>query len=111
MNSSTFQEQRVAVTNQSISNKSVNIQERDFLELLTALPLQDKKKQAEHLEHMLTALRDANIDDEQRLKLMASVVGAADRFIATLRQYYIYETGALSKSKLAYVSQVKSLYR
>ena len=95
---------------QSTSNQSVNIQERDFLELLTTLPLQDQEKQAEHLEHMLTALRDANIEDEQRLKLMASVVGAADRFIATLRQHYIYETGALSEPQLAYVAQVKSLY-
>ena len=110
MNLSTFQEQRASIVMQSSANQSVNIQERDFLELLKTLPLQDQKKQAEHLEHMLTALRVADLDDQQRLNLIAPVVGAADRLIATLRQHYIYETGALSKAQLAHVSQVKSLY-
>lgn len=52
----------------------------------------------------------ANIDESQRLTLMATVIDASDQLIATLRQYYIYETGSLSDIQMGYVAQIKSLY-
>lgn len=91
-------------------NQSVNGQAHYLLKLLTTLPSQTQARQAEHLEKVLTILRGTNIDEQQRLKLTAAVIAASDQLIATLRQYYIYETGALSDAQLAYVAQTKSLY-
>ena len=92
------------------SNRSVNGQERYLLKLLTTLPSQTQEQQAEHLESVLIVLREANIDDQQRLKLTATVVDASDRLIATLRQHYIYETGALNQSQMLCVAQIQSLH-
>lgn len=94
----------------SSSDQSVNDQEHYLLKLLAALPAQAEGQQAEYLEKALTMLRSADMDDQQRLKLTSTVIGTANKFIATLRQYYIYETGALSEEQLGSVAQIKSLY-
>lgn len=93
-----------------VSKRSANGQEGYLLKLLAALPSQTQAQQAEQLAKILTVLRVANIDDSQRLTLMATVIDASDQLIATLRQSYIYETGALSDIQIGYVAQIKSLY-
>lgn len=93
-----------------VSKRSANGQEGYLLKLLAALPSQTQAQQAEQLAKILTVLRVANIDDSQRLTLMATVIDASDQLIATLRQSYIYETGALSDIQMGYVAQIKSLY-
>lgn len=108
---STFQEYLSSTESLLSSKRSINDQERHLQKLLAALPSQTQAQQAEQLEKILTALHEGNnIEDRQRLKLMTTVVDASDKLIATLRQYYTYETGALSDAQLAYVAQVKSLY-
>ena len=92
------------------SDQSMNGQERYLLKLLTILPSQTQEQQAAHLESVLSSLYTANIDEPQRLKLMATVVDASDRLIATFRQHYIYEAGALSEAQLKHVAQIKSLH-
>ncbi|MDN3453149.1 MULTISPECIES: hypothetical protein [unclassified Psychrobacter] len=92
------------------TSRSVNGQERYLLKLLTTLPSQTQAQQIEHLERVLTVLRKANIDEEQRLKLMAKVIDASGRLIATLRQHYIYETGVLSQAQMNYVAHIQSLH-
>lgn len=92
------------------SNHSISIQEHDLLRLLTTLPARTPAQQAEQLEKMLTIVRSADIDGPQRLKLAATMRDALDQLVATLRQYYIYETGALSAVQLGCVAQTKSLY-
>ena len=89
-----------------VSKRSVNGQEGYLLKLLGALPSQTQAQQAEQLAKILTVLRVANIDDSQRLTLMATVIDASDQLIATLRQSYIYETGALSDIQMCYVAQI-----
>lgn len=91
-------------------SRSMDGQERYLLKLLATLPSQTSLQQAEQLEKILTVLREFNIDEQQRLKLTATVIAASDQLIATLRQHYIYETGELSQTQMAYVAQVKSLY-
>lgn len=93
-----------------VSKRSANGQEGYLLKLLAALPSQTQAQQAEQLAKILTVLRVANIDDSQRLTLMATVIDASDQLIATLRQSYIYETGVLSDIQMGYVAQIKSLY-
>ena len=93
-----------------VSKRSANGQEGYLLKLLAALPSQTQAQQAEQLAKILTVLRVANIDESQRLTLMATVIDASDQLIATLRQSYIYETGVLSDIQMGYVAQIKSLY-
>lgn len=108
---SMFQEYLSFTESQPLSsNQSINGQESYLLKLLAELPSQVPAQQAEQLEKVLTALRGANIEERQRLKLIATVIDASDQLIATLRQHYIYETGALSDDQLVYVDQIKSLY-
>jgi len=92
------------------SNRSVNGQERYLVKLLTTLPSQTPEEQYHHLENVLMALREAHIDEDQRLKLMATVLDASIRLIATLRQQYIYEIGVFDEVQLGYVAQTKSLH-
>lgn len=108
---STFQEHLSSTEALPLASKrSANGQEGYLLKLLAALPSQTQAQQAEQLAKILTVLRVANIDDSQRLTLMATVIDASDQLIATLRQSYIYETGALSDIQMGYVAQIKSLY-
>lgn len=93
-----------------LHSQTLNDQEHDFLRLLTALPSQAETQQAEYLERMLTMLLEADIDESQRLQLTATVIESANKLIANLRLYYIYETGALSDVQLQHVAQVQSLY-
>ena len=92
------------------TNRLVDGDANHLLKLLTMLPLQTQEQQAEHLENIVSVLRTANIEEWQRLKLMLAATDATDKLIATLRQQYIYETGALSDTQLAYVAEVKSLH-
>lgn len=94
----------------SSSNRSVSGQEHHLLRLLATLPSQTQAQQALQLEKILTVLREINIEGRQRLKLMTAVIDASDPLIASLRQHYIYEIGALSDTQMAYMAQVKSLY-
>lgn len=108
---STFQEHLSSTEALPVASKrSANGQEGYLLKLLAALPSQTQAQQAEQLAKILTVLRVANIDESQRLTLMATVIDASDQLIATLRQSYIYETGALSDIQMGYVAQIKSLY-
>ncbi|WP_442069477.1 hypothetical protein [Psychrobacter sp.] len=91
-------------------NKMANGQEGYLRKLLAGLSSQTQAEQAEQLEKILTVLRVANIDEQQRLKLMIAVISASDQLIAALRQHFIYETGALSSVQVGYVNQIKSLY-
>ena len=109
---STFQE-HLSSTEESLplaSKRSANGQEEYLLQLLATLPSKTQAQQAEQLAKILKVLRVANIDESQRLTLMATVIDASDQLIATLRQYYIYETGPLSDIQMGYVAQIKSLY-
>ena len=85
-------------------------QESYLLKLLENLPSQTQIQQVDQLEKILTVLRVANIDEQQRLKLMVAVIGASDKLIAALRQHFIYEPKALNNVQLGYVNQIKSLY-
>ncbi|MBF0659158.1 hypothetical protein IPZ60_10430 [Psychrobacter sp. NG25] len=85
-------------------------QESYLLKLLENLPSQTQIQQVNQLEKMLTVLRVANIDEQQRLKLMIAVIGASDKLVAALRQHFIYEPKALNSVQLGYVNQIKSLY-
>ncbi|WP_201509032.1 hypothetical protein [Psychrobacter alimentarius] len=91
-------------------SRSANGQEHYLLKLLATLPSQTPEQQAEQLEKILTVLREVNIKEQQRLKLLAQVIDASEQLIATLRQHYIYETGALNDVQLSHMAQVKSLY-
>lgn len=94
----------------SSMGQSADGQEQYLLKLLATLPSQTPEAQAEQLEKILTLLRIINIKELQRLKLIAQVIDASDQLIATLRQHYIYEIGALNDAQLADVAQIKSLY-
>ncbi len=94
----------------SSSNRAVKVQEHDLHRLLAALPSQTPAQQAKQLEKILTILRTLDTDERQRLKLMATVIDALNQLVATLRQYYIYETAALNEVQLGYMAQIKSLY-
>lgn len=108
---STFQKQLSVAEPTPLSlDQSVDGQEQYLLKLLAALYTQTEELQAQHLEKVLTILSIANIDEPQRLKLMATVIDTANQLIATLRQSYIYETGMLSESQLSSMAKVKSLY-
>lgn len=93
-----------------LSNRSVNGQERYLLKMLATLPTLTQEQQTEHLESLLTVLRESNMDEQQRLKLMATVIDASDRLIAAFRQHYIYDTGALSQDQMSYIAQMQSLH-
>jgi len=93
-----------------LSNRSVNGQERYLLKMLTTLPTLTQEQQIEYLESLLTVLRESNMEEQQRLKLMETVIDASDRLIATLRQHYIYETGAFSQDQMSYITQMQSLH-
>ncbi|WP_420229473.1 hypothetical protein ACOBWA_11895 [Psychrobacter sp. ER1] len=93
-----------------LSNRSVNGQERYLLKMLATLPTLTQEQKTEHLESLLTVLRESNMDEQQRLKLMATVIDASDRLIAAFRQHYIYETGALSQDQMSYIAQMQSLH-
>ena len=86
------------------------VKQRYLLKTLTTLPTQTQEQQIEHLESVLRVLHEANIDNQQRLELMTAVVDASDRLIATLRQHYIYETGALDQTQMLCVAQIQSLH-
>ncbi len=112
---STFQEylsskKSISQAQSPSMSRSANGQEHYLLKLLATLPSQTPVQQAEQLEKILTVLREVNIKEQQRLKLLAQVIDASDQLIATLRQHYIYETGALSDVQLSHMAQVKSLY-
>jgi len=93
-----------------LSNRSVNGQERYLLKMLATLPTLTQEQQTEHLESLLTVLRESNMDEQQRLKLMTKVIDASDRLIAAFRQHYIYETGALSQDQMSYIAKMQSLH-
>ena len=93
-----------------LSIRAANGQESYLLKLLANLPSQTQVQQVEQLEKILTVLRVANIDEQQRLKLMATVIGASDKLIAALRQHCIYEPKGFNSVQLGYVNQIKSLY-
>lgn len=108
---STFQEHLSSTESLPLASKrSANGQEDYLLQLLATLPAKTQAQQVEQLAKILKVLRVANIDESQRLTLMATVIDASDQLIATLRQYYIYETGSLSDIQMGYVAQIKSLY-
>ena len=90
--------------------KPMNSDKQHLRKWALLLPMQTEAQQIEQLEQVLTELRVANIDDRQRLTLLSIVMDAANQLIATLRQYYIYETVAFNDYQLGYVAQVKSLY-
>ncbi|MDE4454993.1 hypothetical protein [Psychrobacter sp. DAB_AL62B] len=91
-------------------NNSVSSNEPHLRKWAALLPAQTEIQQAEQIERVLAELRVANIDDRQRFTLTSIVIDAANQLIATLRQYYIYETKAFNVAQLGYVAQVKSLY-
>ncbi|SLJ85429.1 hypothetical protein [Psychrobacter sp. DAB_AL43B] len=91
-------------------NNSVSSNEPHLRKWAALLPAQTEIQQAEQIERVLAELRVATIDDRQRLTLTSIVIDAANQLIATLRQYYIYETKAFNVAQLGYVAQVKSLY-
>lgn len=105
-----FKEPSLLQQTSQATNRIVDGDANHLLKLLTTLSSQTQEQQAEHLEKVLSVLCEANIDELQCLKLMTAVSDASDRLIATLRQQYIYETGALSEVQLGYVAQVKSLH-
>lgn len=90
--------------------RSASGQESYLLKLLENLPSQTQIQQVDQLEKILTVLRVANIDEQQRLKLMIAVIAAADKLIAALRQHFIYEIKELNSVQLGYVNQIRSLY-
>ena len=111
VNLSTFQE--YLATDISLLRthaQSINSNEPHLRQWAALLPAQTEAQQVEQIEKVLTELRSAHIDDRQRLTLIKIVINATNPLIAALRQYYIYETGALSEAQLEYVAQVKSLY-
>lgn len=108
---STFQEYLSSTeAEQTALHQSFNSQQRHLLKELTSLPSQTEKEQAEQLEGILAELRVADVDEKQRIKLTAIVIDAAEQLIATLRQHYIYETGALDEEQLGHMAQIQSLY-
>ena len=108
---STFQEYFSATKLQSTTaRRSVDNEARYLQTLLTGLPSQTHEAQAERLEEILKGLQAADMEEEQRLKLTACVIEAAEQLIVALRQHYIYETAAFSEAQMAYVTQVRSLY-
>ena len=94
----------------SVSGQSTDDQEQHLRKWVALMPSQTEAQQAEQLEKVLVELGVADVDDQQRCKLIRIVLDAADRLIAALRQHYIYETGALSDAQLGHVAQVKSIY-
>ena len=94
----------------SVSVQSIDGQEQHLRKWVALMSSQTEAQQVEQLEKVLTELGVADVDDQQRCKLIRIVLDAADRLIAALRQYYIYETGALSDAQLGHVAQVKSIY-
>ena len=108
---STFQEYLSATKLQSTTaRRSVDNEARYLQTLLTGLPSQTHETHAERLEEILKGLQAADMEEEQRLKLTACVIEAAEQLIVALRQHYIYETAAFSEAQMAYVAQVRSLY-
>jgi len=107
---STFQEYLSSTEPLPPLNRPANGQDSYLLKLLDNLSSQTQVEQAEQLEKILNVLCVANIDEQQRLELVATVIGASDKLIATLRQGFIYEIGALSDIQLGYINQIKSLY-
>ena len=99
-----------ALTKSLNLTQSMNSDKQHLRKWALLLPMQTEAQQIEQLEQVLTELRVANIDDRQRLTLLSIVMDAANQLIATLRQYYIYETVAFNDYQLGYVAQVKSLY-
>lgn len=93
-----------------VPNRQVKGQDQQLLDWATRLYSQTEAHQYEQLEKILIELRLAGLDDKQRLKLTNTVIAASDRVITTLRQYYIYDVGALTDEQLGYVAQVESLY-
>lgn len=91
-------------------NKSKSSNEPHLHKWAALLPAQTEAQQLEQIEKVLTELRSTAMDDRQRLTLIQVVVNVANQLIATLRQHYIYEIGALNEAQLGYVAQVKSLY-
>ena len=108
---STFQE-HLSFTEplSSLPNRSVNSQASDLPARLINLSAQTQTQQVEQLTKVLATLRVATLNEQQCLKLTGTVIQVSDRLIATLRQHYIYETGALSAAQLVQLAQVKSLY-
>ncbi|WP_198552013.1 hypothetical protein [Psychrobacter sp. Sarcosine-3u-12] len=108
---SVFQQQLASIAAlPAASGKSTDGQEQHLRNWVALMPSQTEAQQTEQLEKVLMELRVADVDDQQRFTLITIVLEAADRLIAALRQYYIYEAGALSDAQLAHVAQVKSLY-
>lgn len=110
VNLSTFQAYLAATPLLETHIKSANSDESHLHKWAALLTTHTEAQQAEQIEKLLIELRLSNIDDRQRLTLIRIVINAANPLIAALRQYYIYETGALSQAQLEYVAQVKSLY-
>ncbi|NRD69192.1 hypothetical protein HQR03_01370 [Psychrobacter okhotskensis] len=108
---SVFQQQLASIAALPAAyGKSTDGQEQHLRNWVALMPSQTEAQQTEQLEKVLMELRVADVDDQQRFTLITIVLEAADRLIAALRQYYIYEAGALSDAQLAHVAQVKSLY-
>ena len=60
------------------SSHSTNGQEQHLRKWVALLPSQTEAQQAEQLEKVLTELRVADVDDQQRFKLIRIVLDAAD---------------------------------
>ncbi|WP_201594454.1 hypothetical protein [Psychrobacter fulvigenes] len=92
------------------ASKYINGEEQQLLKWAVTLPTQTEAQQLDQIEKILTELAVSDLEDEPRLKLMGIVATASDRLIASLRQHYINESGALNSEQLQYSAEVKSLY-
>ncbi|WP_435949466.1 hypothetical protein [Psychrobacter sp. DM8] len=92
------------------SRQYVHGQEQQLREWTFHLSSQSQNEQAHQLEEVLADLAASDLEDDERLKLVAIVMSATNKLIVDLRKYYIYETGALKAHQMRYVSQVESLY-
>lgn len=111
MNLSTFQAHLASKTSlQRSSRHYPHIEEEQLIKWAAGLSGQSEKEQIDQLETVLAELSEANIEDDQCLKLLDIISSATERLIATLHAHYIYETGSLSDDQLSVMEQVKSLY-
>lgn len=72
--------------------------------------MQTQVEQGAQLETTLSELMLIQLDERQRLQIMAQVFSAIERLSAQLHHRYLYHLGQLTAAQLEHTARLQSLY-
>ena len=91
-------------------NKNFDQLKQLLLEWAAGLPSQTESQQVQSIEKILIELTTLDLEEEQLVALMNTVITSVEHLVASLQKHYIYEVIAFNDEQSRQANQVKYLY-